>query len=289
MDVVQHFSKVRRDDGSPQRVVVDDNLVVELLCAGDPDVFAAHELTNLAFMTELYPPALPNTAPGLRTLWLNRSGTVTLDMIPAHDAELTDLDGLRDALQGLGEKPSLAQIFAWWDAWDLPENVRAHSMTVAWAAYTLGVMLRKRGMHLDPILAHRGGLVLDLDKIETLHLQGAHGVRSKSFLGEQGYPILAEMVSDHIMHTILEPDAAERRWESKLVFFCDKCVEGDQIVTFDQRLEKLQERYPQYQQSMLQAEGPIWALSDQICSILGMARHAGMIAMLKELKIKRLG
>jgi len=246
--------------------------------------FGGNTVSLQVFLDDDYASLIPYQKQGLKTVWLNQEGQIAPDGMPVHDDDITELQDLVMLQKRLAMRPSLQQCLAWWDAWHLPENVRAHCVTVAWAAYALGVLLRQQGMPVDPILAHRGGLVHDLDKIRTLHLKGAHGVLGAEFLAGQGYPLLTKIVREHIMHTILKADAADRRWENKLVYFCDKCVEGDQIVTFDQRLEKLRRRYPQYQESMRLAEDPIWALSDQICSLLGMASHDAMIAMLKHLR-----
>ena len=35
-------------------------------------------------------------------------------------------------------------------------------------AYVIAVILRNQGIHLDPILAYRGGLLHDLDKLHTV-------------------------------------------------------------------------------------------------------------------------
>jgi len=136
-------------------------------------------------------------------------------------------------------------------------------------------------LEIDPILTHRGGLLHDLDKIETLRLSGAHGKKAAAFIEKKGYPEAAVIVREHIMSTILNPNADNRSWEVKLVFFCDKLAEGDQLVPFNQRLTALYERYPGYRNIMQQAEGPIWQMSDQICSILSIPNHESLIAMLK--------
>ncbi len=221
---------------------------------------------------------------GWRTVWFNPQGALAPEALPAQDLDLIDLARLPEIGSALRSKPSRAQCLDWWAAWEVPGNIRAHSKTVARSAYALAVLIRRQGIPLDPILTHRGGLLHDIDKIETLQQAGAHGQVGADFLEAQGYPALAEIVREHIMSTILDPHADDRPWEVKLVYFCDKLVEGDRLVPFEARLAALFERYPHYRETMARAAGPVWALSDQICSILSIPSHENLISTLVELQ-----
>ena len=216
-----------------------------------------------------------------RTIWYNPGGEMVNHELPFQDVDILKFESLKD-ISRLLDKPTLAQCLAWWEEWEMPDNIRRHSTVVARSAYVLAVKMREKGITLDPILAHRAGLIHDIDKIDTLHEGGAHGVMGADFLQAQGYPEMAKIVRDHIMSTIINPEAKSRSWENKLVFFCDKLVEGDELVPFDQRLEALRARYPYYVEKMAEAEPYIWEMSDEICEILGLESHAGLIGMLKE-------
>jgi len=218
-----------------------------------------------------------------RTIWYNPGGEMVNHELPFQDVDILKFESLKD-ISRLLDKPTLAQCLAWWEEWEMPDNIRRHSTVVARSAYVLAVKMREKGITLDPILAHRAGLIHDIDKIDTLHEGGAHGVMGADFLQAQGYPEMAKIVRDHIMSTIINPEAKSRSWENKLVFFCDKLVEGDELVPFDQRLEALRARYPYYVEKMAEAEPYIWEMSDEICEILGIGSHAGMIEMLKEME-----
>jgi putative nucleotidyltransferase with HDIG domain len=229
---------------------------------------------------------LLNEAAGLgwRTVWFNTKGAFAPEAMPIQDADLDDLQRLTEIGLALAAKPSLAQCLAWWEDWEVPGNIRAHSQMVARSAYILAALMRRQGVEVDPILAYRGGLLHDIDKIQTLHQSGAHGQQGADFLEEQGYPALAEIVREHIMSTILHPDADERPWEVKLVYYCDKLVEDETLVPFDQRLSALFARYPQYRETMGRAAEPVRRLGDQICSILSIPGHEKLISNLIELQ-----
>ena len=217
-----------------------------------------------------------------RTLWYNPTSTLAPDLIPVHDGEIVHLDDLA-ALPGLLAKPTLTTCIAWMDEWGLPDNIRRHVQLVARLAYGLGVLLRGHGERVDPILAHRGGLLHDLDKLHTLDSDQRHGAAAAKFLTTQGHPDLAEIVRGHILQAGLEGQMDLQTWEVRLVFFCDKLVEQDQIVPFDVRVQALKTRYPSFRGVMERAEPAIWALNEQICSILSIPSHQNLISILQKL------
>jgi putative hydrolase of the HAD superfamily len=216
-----------------------------------------------------------------KTIWFNPGGALAEDDFPRHDLEIQDVSELININSRL-YKPSLAQCLAWLDEWDVPDNVRAHSAVVAHSAYVLAVMMRNRGISVDPVLTHRGGLLHDIDKIATLKMGDAHGRMGAEFLDAQGYPRLAEILREHIMTRVMRPEAQDWGWEVRLVFFCDKLVEGDGLVTFDQRLNALKIRYPYYVEKMERAESAIWDLSNEICEILDIPSHAELVELLRD-------
>jgi putative nucleotidyltransferase with HDIG domain len=237
----------------------------------------------VAFLDEEYERLRDYSSTNGRIIWLNSEGRLAPGGEPKQDVDvLTIKDLLND--DHLLEKPTLRQCEAWWDEWDVPNNVRRHAKTVAWGAYVLAVMMRNRGIQIDPILTHRGGLLHDIDKIKTLNEDGQHGQMGAEFLLREGYPAAAEIIREHIMHRIMHPGAEDLPWEVKLVYFVDKLVEGDQIVSFDKRLARLKERYPGYRGAMARAESHIWALSDGITSILSISDHEKLIMTLRKLQ-----
>jgi hypothetical protein len=219
---------------------------------------------------------------GWRTLWFNPTGQIAPDFVPAHDGELATMGDLWE-IPALLMKPTLKTCVDWMDVWALPENIRCHVRLVARLAYGLGVLLRRTGEPVDPILAHRGGLLHDLDKLHTLDGTQRHGGMAAAFLREQGQTDLAEIVRGHILGSVLEDQTDLRTWEARLVFFCDKLVEQDRIVPFDERITALKARYPGFRGIMDQAEPYVWALNDHICSKLSIPNHENLISFLKEL------
>ena len=108
---------------------------------------------------------------GFRTIWFNPNGELAPELVPVQDMEIRNFDELTGS-SSLFHLPALSQCYAWWDEWELPENVRQHALTVSHAAYTLAVWMRNKGINVNPILTHRAGMLHDLDKIKTLQSSG---------------------------------------------------------------------------------------------------------------------
>ena len=231
------------------------------------------------YLDDSYPRLLLHVGRAEKTIWLNKDNEIAPGEWPVQDVDLASIDELDDIDVKL-RNPTLQQCVNWWDEWDLPENIRRHVKTVAKAAYDLAILLRREGIPVDPILTHRGGLMHDIDKIETLNQVMGHGEMGGDFFDEQGYPELAEIVRGHIMHTILDANAEDRGWETNLVYFCDKLVEGDRLVPFNYRLDQLKIRYPYYRPAMEEAEPYVWDMSDKICAILSIPDHNHLIKKL---------
>lgn len=247
------------------------------------DLFDGTRLVEpFIYLDDSYAGLLSQVGKAVKTIWLNRDQELAPELWPIHDVDITSIDELSE-LESKLHNPSLVQCETWWDEWNLPENIRTHVKLVAKTAYTLAVLLRREGVGVDPILTHRGSLMHDLDKIETLNQVMGHGEMGGDFFDRQGYPQLAEIVRGHLMHKIYETDAVEQSWETTLVNFCDKLVEGDRLVSFDYRLDQLKIRYPYYREAMEKAETHVWALSDDICAILSLPTHNRLIAMLNNL------
>ncbi len=215
----------------------------------------------------------------LKTIWINPANQIPSTELPSHDVEICKIEQLEEILR-IHQSPTLIQCESWWKEWDLPENVRRHVKKVGWAAYVLAVMLRDRGINVNPILTHRGGLLHDLDKIKTLKMVNSHGNIGASFLDAQGFPAVAEIVRGHILHTILDPASHRRPWEVKLVYFCDKLTEGDRIVPLEERFSALGKRYPAYMKKMNRAKVYVWGLNNEICSILSIPDNDHLVSLL---------
>ena len=162
-----------------------------------------------------------------------------------HNAEIDDMTALPETLIDLS-LPTVPQCLHWLRQQDASFNLIQHVQAVAASAYQMALWLRANGQTVDPVLTHRGGLLHDLGKIKSLRGQSGglnHDEFGAALLDEWALPELAEIARRHMLFAINDPLTAPQTLEQKLVFFCDKIVEGARIVPLQDRLDRLTQRY----------------------------------------------
>ncbi len=165
----------------------------------------------------------------------------------------------RDATLPTGE-----QVQAWRSAVMLPENIRQHCDVVASCARVLAEALLRKFRILRPGALQRAAELHDLLRfmdfgseaasVEAPRLAGqesswerwrqrysglGHEAACSSFLREQGFPALASIVEVHGFRAPRKPKTIEER----LLFYADKRVRHEEIVSVDERFEDLRQRY----------------------------------------------
>jgi putative hydrolase of the HAD superfamily len=146
-----------------------------------------------------------------------------------------------------------------------------HSQAVAGAAFRMAYLLRQKGISVDPLLAHRGGLLHDLDKLSSRIQQRTHGELSDEILTGLGFPDLGEIARRHLISAALVSESAPITWEQKLVFYADKIAEGDSLVSVSERLQALRSRYPDYAGQFQQGSPIVLQLEADLCAALGLS------------------
>lgn len=210
---------------------------------------------------------------GLRAIWYNPSGELSPSDHPLHDAEVQRLEDLPAALES-PFLPDVDMCLALLRSQGAPPILLGHCRTAAAIAYRLGVWLRQAGEAVDPLLAHRGGLLHDLDKITSRQPGRVHGEWSAYLLREIGQPLLAEIARRHTLAALMDVALAPRTWEEKLACYADKLVEGESLATLDARLQGILGRYPQDEALIRESWPKVAELQTEICSRLGLSPEA---------------
>lgn len=181
---------------------------------------------------------------GWRAVWYNPRCVEAAGLWPLQTAEIQDLAVLPDVVEHL-DLPSTTTALTWLQESELSTNLLMHVQMVAALAYILAVYLRRNGEKVDPVLAHRGGLLHDLAKLSARKLTDGtdHGQAAARWLRQQGQAELAEIANRHMLFCIHDPARAPRSWEEKLVYFADKLVEGGGVASIETRLAALKARY----------------------------------------------
>ena len=173
--------------------------------------------------------------------------------------------------------PDRQQIERWRSEVSLPAHIGAHCDAVSAFALHLAKQLNERGILVRTDLLRRAGEVHDLLRFidfregaamveeeiseADLHTWASwkarytgmgHEQACAAFLVEQGYDALARVVE---VHGLTLPSPERTTIEQKLLFYADKRMRLDTVVTLDERFEDFHKRYGQGKES---AMGAVW-------------------------------
>ena len=154
------------------------------------------------------------------------------------------------------------------DEFNVPEHIRKHSGQVKKIAVFLGKKLAERGVPVNLELVEKGALLHDLAKMQSIGGdEVGHSERGGEILAAKGFPELGRVVGNHGLGKILRPYGAFEL-EDKLVYYADKRVNHDEIVSLAERFAYLKERYgsksPAIMADILECEKPCLAIEKEI-------------------------
>jgi len=126
----------------------------------------------------------------------------------------------------------------------VPENVISHSVTVADLAVNIAAKLQQRGINVNLALVKAASLLHDIKRLSSDHSRD--GAR---FLKDAGFIHVAEIVRKHGLKD-LNLGVHPQTLEEKIVFYADKRVAEDRIVSIRERFDLLKAKYSQVAQEI---------------------------------------
>ncbi len=122
-----------------------------------------------------------------------------------------------------------------------PDHIVRHSFKVWTVAQLIGSEMIRRNHPMDMDLLKAACLLHDIGKYPCI-LEGNryHDLKGKEMLDAEGYPEVASIVARHV--NLAEKDG-ERINEAHVLFYADKRVNHDEIVSLEQRFEYLVKTY----------------------------------------------
>lgn len=135
------------------------------------------------------------------------------------------------------------------DEYAMLDNIRAHSLMVVRVAAVLYERLADSHITQATIpsrdLVVAGALLHDIAKTPCLENRCEHAKQGRDICLELGYPEVAEVVLEHVM---LSEFSVTRYQEGsflakELVYYADKRVRHDEIVSLNERLDYILENY----------------------------------------------
>lgn len=123
---------------------------------------------------------------------------------------------------------------------NVPQNVVRHSLMVAEFSLEIANKLKSRGINVNIELLHAAALLHDIARGK----QGDHAIIGAEMLKSMGHPEVAEVARTHGLYHI--PEIAPKTVEQKILFYADKRVLEDRIVSVDERFDDYRKRYADY-------------------------------------------
>ncbi|MFP3911254.1 MAG: HD domain-containing protein [Desulfobacteraceae bacterium] len=137
--------------------------------------------------------------------------------------------------------PSIQECFALMNQYRMLENIRAHSVLVAKAAHLIAQRLRDRGVDVSVRLATAGALMHDIGKTPSLHSGGDHARIGGEICRRHHLHEIVPLVEEHVR--LKHYDLNGNYSEKEVVYYSDKRVNHDTIVSLDSRLRYILDRY----------------------------------------------
>jgi putative nucleotidyltransferase with HDIG domain len=135
------------------------------------------------------------------------------------------------------------------DRYGMFDNIRAHSQTVARVAQAILKGLEETSASKDSLPARElviaGALLHDIAKSICLQADCLHAQKGHDICLELGFPDVAEIVAEHVLIKDLSPTRYSQGifHAKEIVYYADKRVRHDHIVSLDERLAYILERY----------------------------------------------
>ncbi len=123
----------------------------------------------------------------------------------------------------------------------MPEHIVVHSIQVCRVAVCLADHLKLKGNHLNGQLLEAAALLHDITKNRSFKTAENHALTGGEKLTDLGYPEIGSLVRQHVR--LDDYDDPTDLSEAVIINYADKRVLHDRIVSLDDRMCYIEERY----------------------------------------------
>jgi putative nucleotidyltransferase with HDIG domain len=121
------------------------------------------------------------------------------------------------------------------------ENIVAHSIQVYRVGMCLVDHLKLQDCQLNGQLVQAAALLHDITKTRSFETEENHALTGEQVLTDFGYPQVGNLVRQHVR--LDNYSEAQNLSEAVIVNYADKRVLHDRVVSLDERMGYIQERY----------------------------------------------
>lgn len=120
----------------------------------------------------------------------------------------------------------------------VPPNIIAHAKKVCEVALLIAAKLEKKGIKANKKLVMAAALLHDIEKLKPDHV-----VAGAEFVREKGFKEVAGIIEKHGLQHLDNKKFMPSTAEEKIVFYADKRVNGEKIVSIGKRFRYIKEKY----------------------------------------------
>jgi uncharacterized protein len=147
--------------------------------------------------------------------------------------------------------PSVEACFALMARYEMLANIRDHSIMVEKVASLIARGLFETGMNISFEIVTAGALMHDISKTLCLRSGGDHAAEGREICLENNFEEIADIVGEHVILRNYRWDEAIN--EKEIVYYADKRVNHERIVSLEERLDYLLRRYGNNQEHLYAA------------------------------------
>ena len=122
---------------------------------------------------------------------------------------------------------------------NVPDNIIAHTKTVCDFSMKVCDVLEKRNIKVNRELVAAAALLHDIKKLNG----GEHEIEGAKYVESLGYPEVGVLIKKHGLKHSFKDEFMPKAWEEKIIFYADKRVKNDKVVSVDERFEYIKQRY----------------------------------------------
>ena len=165
--------------------------------------------------------------------------------------------------------PTREQCLRWYKELGTPQNIIDHVIAVNKVAVFLCKKLKEKGIEIDSETVDKGSLLHDLDKWLCINDKSVkHGFRTEEILAEKGDSELGFYAKQHRGDFI----KSLKTWEEKIIYYADKRVLHDKIVSLKGRYDYINRKYPARDSENRKEDiALVYKLEKEIFDIIGEA------------------
>ncbi|EFK11019.1 HDIG domain protein [delta proteobacterium NaphS2] len=137
--------------------------------------------------------------------------------------------------------PSINDCYAFMDQYHMLNHIKAHSVVVARIARMIARGLQNVNPGISVLKTTVGALLHDIGKTPSLKSGGNHAEIGEQICIENGFTEIAPIVAEHVI--LKNYHLSDVTSEKEVVFYADKRVNHDSIVTLEEREAYIIDRY----------------------------------------------